>query len=179
MACVFGGGYRTGIFKKSMGARYGVGIGLLYRPARHRLAEFIPWNRFRGPIHVQKYQLRVYVSVPTCMPQGTGRREIIVRGQSYFSRLPIYWPHPPLRPASLSSPRGVLHTRRAERGMGVNILEDERNRIALLQWSRYGTGARNQGRHPNLEQSMWARNLVGIGLTYPPARLLRLTESIP
>jgi NAD(P)-dependent dehydrogenase (short-subunit alcohol dehydrogenase family) len=41
-----------------MGARHGVGIGLLYRPARlHRLAEFIPWNRFRGPIHVQKYQL--------------------------------------------------------------------------------------------------------------------------
>ncbi len=29
-------------------------------------------------------------------------------------------------------------TRRAERGMGVNILEDERNRIALLQWSLYG-----------------------------------------
>jgi hypothetical protein len=28
--------------------------------------------------------------------------------------------------------RGV-HTRRAERGRGVNILEDERNRIALLQ----------------------------------------------
>jgi hypothetical protein len=41
-----------------MGARHRVGIGLLYRPARlHRLAEFIPWNRFRGPIHVQKYQL--------------------------------------------------------------------------------------------------------------------------
>jgi hypothetical protein len=38
-----------------MGARHRVGIGLLYRPARlHRLAEFIPWNRFRGPIHVQK-----------------------------------------------------------------------------------------------------------------------------
>jgi hypothetical protein len=51
---------RAGIFKKSMGARHRVGIGLLYRPARlHRLAEFIPWNRFRGPIHVQKYQLRV------------------------------------------------------------------------------------------------------------------------
>jgi hypothetical protein len=42
-----------------MGARHRVGIGLLYRPARLlRLAEFIPWNRFRGPIHVQKYQLR-------------------------------------------------------------------------------------------------------------------------
>ncbi len=53
---------RAGIFKKSMGARHRVGIGLLYRPARqHRLAEFIPWNRFRGPIHVQKYQLRSIV----------------------------------------------------------------------------------------------------------------------
>jgi hypothetical protein len=36
---------RAGIFKKSMGARHRVGIGLLYWPARlHRLAEFIPWN---------------------------------------------------------------------------------------------------------------------------------------
>jgi hypothetical protein len=53
---------RAGIFKKSMGARHRVGIGLLYRPARlHRLAEFIPWNRFRGPIHVQKYQLRNFL----------------------------------------------------------------------------------------------------------------------
>jgi hypothetical protein len=55
-----GSGTRAGIFKKSMGARHRVGIGLLYRPARlHRLAEFIPWNPFRGPIHVQKYQLRM------------------------------------------------------------------------------------------------------------------------
>jgi hypothetical protein len=51
---------RAGIFKEAMGARNRGGRGLLYRPARlHRLAEFIPWNRFRGPIHVQKYQLRV------------------------------------------------------------------------------------------------------------------------
>jgi hypothetical protein len=44
---------RAGIFKESMGARNRGGRGLSYRPARlHRLAEFIPWNRFRGPIHV-------------------------------------------------------------------------------------------------------------------------------
>jgi hypothetical protein len=44
---------RTGIFKKSMGARNRGGKGLLYRPARlHRLAEFIPWNQFRGPINI-------------------------------------------------------------------------------------------------------------------------------
>jgi hypothetical protein len=55
---------RAGIFKKSMGARHGVRIGLLYRPAKlHRLAEFIPWNQFRGPIHVQKYQLRTVATL--------------------------------------------------------------------------------------------------------------------
>jgi hypothetical protein len=35
------------------GARNRVGIGLSYRTARlHRLAEFIPWNRFLGSINV-------------------------------------------------------------------------------------------------------------------------------
>jgi hypothetical protein len=44
---------RAGIFKESMGARNRGGRGLSYRPARlHRLAEFIPWNQYRGPIHV-------------------------------------------------------------------------------------------------------------------------------
>ncbi len=46
--------YWAGIFKESLGARNRGGRGLSYRPAAriHRLAEFIPWNRFRGPIHV-------------------------------------------------------------------------------------------------------------------------------
>jgi hypothetical protein len=45
--------YRAGIFKKSMGAKHRGGIGFSYRPARlHRLAEFIPWNQFRGPINI-------------------------------------------------------------------------------------------------------------------------------
>jgi hypothetical protein len=45
--------YRAGIFKEAMGARNRRGRGLSYWPARlHRLAEYIPWNRFRGPIHV-------------------------------------------------------------------------------------------------------------------------------
>ncbi len=49
---------RAGIFKKSMGARHRGGIGFSYRPARlDRLAEFIPWNQFRGPINIQKYGL--------------------------------------------------------------------------------------------------------------------------
>ncbi len=48
-----GQNYRDGIFKESMGARNRGGIGLSYRPARlHRLAEFIPWNRFLGSINV-------------------------------------------------------------------------------------------------------------------------------
>ncbi len=39
----------AGIFKESIGARNRGGRGLSYRPARLlRLAEFIPWNRFRG-----------------------------------------------------------------------------------------------------------------------------------
>ncbi len=43
-----------------MGARHRGGVRLSYRPARlHRLAEFIPWNQFRGPIHVKKYGLRI------------------------------------------------------------------------------------------------------------------------
>ena len=37
----------------SVGARHGGGIGLSYRHARlHRLAEFIPWNRFLGSINI-------------------------------------------------------------------------------------------------------------------------------
>jgi hypothetical protein len=44
---------RAGIFKNSMGARRRGGIGFSYRPARlHRLAEFIPWHQFRGPINI-------------------------------------------------------------------------------------------------------------------------------
>jgi hypothetical protein len=35
--------FRAGIFKKSMGARHRVGLGLSYRPARlYRLAELMP-----------------------------------------------------------------------------------------------------------------------------------------
>ncbi len=48
----------AGIFRQSMGARNRVGIGLLYQPARlHRLAEFIPWDRFLGSINVYEYGL--------------------------------------------------------------------------------------------------------------------------
>ncbi len=44
---------RAGIFKQSMGVRNRIGIELSYQPARlHRLAEFIPRNRFMGSINV-------------------------------------------------------------------------------------------------------------------------------
>jgi hypothetical protein len=54
----------------------------------------------------------------------------------FLSSSQILTPHPPLRPASLSSSRnkGGGYTLAGRRGgWGVNILEDERNRIALLQ----------------------------------------------
>ncbi len=51
-------------------------------------------------------------------------------------------PPPPLHPVSVSSPRpapkaGGVHTRRAVRGWGVNILEDARHWIGLLQFNPY------------------------------------------
>jgi hypothetical protein len=66
------------------------------------------------------------------------RREIIYckRAILRLSSSKILTPHPPLRLASVSSlpqQRRGVHTRQGERGMGVNILEDERDRIALLQ----------------------------------------------
>jgi hypothetical protein len=47
-----------------MGARNRGGIGFSYQPARlHRLAEFIPWNQFRGPINIEKYGLWIVVII--------------------------------------------------------------------------------------------------------------------
>ncbi len=60
-----------------MGARHRVGIGLLYRPARlHRPAEFIPWHPFRGPIHVQKYQLCILYTRIQYSVEGPGGGEV-------------------------------------------------------------------------------------------------------
>jgi hypothetical protein len=77
--------------------------------------------------------------VNLALADNVERREIIiVRGQAYVSRLPKYWPPPPSPPGEcvlhLQQSRGDSgggHTRRAERG--VNILEDARHRIGLLQ----------------------------------------------
>jgi hypothetical protein len=67
--------------------------------------------------------------------EGQSRRENITREQSYLSRLPS--PSIPLSAERVCStpPAFVVgegQTRRAERGMGVNILKDERNRIFYL-----------------------------------------------
>jgi hypothetical protein len=55
---------RAGIFKESIGARNRGGIEFSYRPARlHRLAEFIPWNRFLDSIKVQIYRLSTFLQM--------------------------------------------------------------------------------------------------------------------
>jgi hypothetical protein len=47
------GGPELEFLNNLLGARNREGMGLSYRPARlHRLAEFIPWNRFLGSINV-------------------------------------------------------------------------------------------------------------------------------
>jgi hypothetical protein len=61
-----------------------------------------------------------------------------VRGQSilFLSSSKILTPHPPLHPASVYPPpllRGEDRLAGRRGGWGVNILEDERNRIAFLQ----------------------------------------------
>ncbi len=49
----------AGIFKKSMGARNRVEIGLSYQHSRlHSLADLVPWNRFLGSINVYNFGLR-------------------------------------------------------------------------------------------------------------------------
>jgi hypothetical protein len=61
----------------------------------------------------------------------------IYRAQSSVWRLPNYWPHTPLHPASVSSPEPKAegtHSQGGE-GVGVNISEDARHWIGLLQYN--------------------------------------------
>jgi hypothetical protein len=76
-------------------------------------------NVFSYPLYI------VHPQILRMAPQSTN----IYRVQSSVWRLPIYWPPPPLHPARMSSPR------RAVRGWGVNILEDARHWIGLLQYN--------------------------------------------
>ncbi len=64
----------------------------------------------------------------------------IYRVQRSVWRLPqLLTPPPPLHPAIVSSPRtkdgGGVHTRSAVRGWGVNLSEDARHWIGLLQYN--------------------------------------------
>ncbi len=78
---------RAGIFKKSMGARNRGGIGLSYRPARlHRLAEFIPWNQFRGPIRLK---IRAQDTYAMCLSKTAAIAPTI-----YFLENGIFCPNP-------------------------------------------------------------------------------------
>jgi hypothetical protein len=66
----------------------------------------------------------------------------------------ILTPPPPLHPASVSSPRtkgGGVHTRRAVRGWGVNILEDARHWIGLLQYNPSTAKSNSEGDHKFLD----------------------------
>ncbi len=78
------------------------------------------------------------------------RREIItVRGQYYVSRLPKYWPPPtPLSARRVCTPAFVGG------GGGVQILEDERHRIALLQYNNLSTGAGFESRPGTLGSTL-------------------------
>jgi hypothetical protein len=65
-----------------MGARNRGGIGLLYRPARlHRLAEFIPWNQFRGPINIKKYGICI------CAHGGTRQEPVFLSPSTEMDKL--------------------------------------------------------------------------------------------
>jgi hypothetical protein len=56
---------KGGIVPPNLYIRNRGGIGFSYRPARlHRLAEFIPWNRFLGPI--KHLKVRALVSIRPC-----------------------------------------------------------------------------------------------------------------
>ncbi len=88
-----------------------------------------------GPIILKKNSLSdVWRIFGKCYAQST---YFTVRGQSYFSRLPKFWPPIPLSARRVCPPpatkAGGTHSPGGEGDGGVNILEDERNRIALLQ----------------------------------------------
>jgi len=66
------------------------------------------------------------------------QRTYICRVQSNIWRLPKYWPSTPSPPSECVHPphqRREVHTRRAVRGWGINILEDVRHWIGLLQYN--------------------------------------------
>ena len=66
-------------------------------------------------------------------------------------------PPPPLHPASVSSPRtkgGGVHTRRAVKGWGVNISEEVRHWIGLLQYNPSTTASKAADKGTATEESL-------------------------
>ncbi len=75
------------------------------------------------------------------------KRAILFLSSSKILTPPPPSPSPPGESVLPPQQRRGVHTRRAEMGMGgVNILEDERNRIALLQKNMYSVRFRLQTR---------------------------------
>ncbi len=108
---------------------------LFFSPPFYPIMLYLPLQFSTSNAYLTSFYLPLYPST---------RREIIVRGQSYFSRLPKYWPSIPLSARRVcpapATKAGGTHTLAGRRGgWGVNILEDERNRIVLLQWSLYAS----------------------------------------
>ncbi len=105
-----------------------------------------PWQRWRWPwaggssdpahrsIHPRWSHSPEHKEVGNRKSQST---YFTVRGQSYFSRLPKYWLPIPLSARRVCPPpatkAGGTHSPGGAGDRGVNILEDERNRIALIQ----------------------------------------------
>jgi hypothetical protein len=67
--------------------------------------------------------------------------EIFVRGQSYFSRLPKYWPSPSPPGESVLPPQQKqgVHTRRAERGMWGGSIFWKTREIGLPSYNDLST----------------------------------------
>ncbi len=115
-------------------------ILILYKQYVHFMCKETSYQsaHFNSRIYTFFYQLfvqEVYLK-GTLQPQST----YIYRVLRSVWRLPNYWPPPPppLNQASVSSPRtkgGEIHTRRAARGVGVNISEDTRHWIGRLQYN--------------------------------------------
>jgi hypothetical protein len=79
-------------FLKSLwGARNRRGIGLSYRPARlHRLAEFIPWNRFLGSINVLKYGLWTQLALSAGSEFFTNENWIYIQEYIFIILITLY-----------------------------------------------------------------------------------------
>ncbi len=106
----------------------------------------LPSSSTSHTLHVQYMYSTASVNNRSChgscfdpsdiMPQST----YIYRAQSSVWRLPNYWPPTTLHPASVSSPPPLepkaegTHSQGGE-GVGVNISEDARHWIDLLQYN--------------------------------------------